>query len=93
MDFMCNLEPFSKIQSHITIFDISIRPKCVSIQYHCLMYHDMTIYQYIVASLARNNSWPLAIFRPISAFGQPKSILIGHISHTFSIVQQCNNSL
>ena len=39
------------IHQYITIFDISIRPKCVSIQYHCLMYHDMTIYQYIVASL------------------------------------------
>ena len=36
---------------YITIFDISIQPKCVSIQYHCLMYHDMTIYRYIVASL------------------------------------------
>ena len=33
------------------IFDISIRPKCVSIQYHCLMYHDIAIYRYIVASL------------------------------------------
>ena len=28
-----------------------MRPKCVLIQYHCLMYHDMTIYRYIVASL------------------------------------------
>jgi len=32
------------IHWYITIFDISIGPKCVSIQYHCLMYHDMTIY-------------------------------------------------
>ena len=37
----------------------------------------------------RNNSQPLAIFRPISAFGRPKSILIGHISHTFSMGQHC----
>ena len=37
---------------------------------------------------ARNNSWPLAIFRPISAFGQPKSILVGHISCTFSMGQK-----
>ena len=29
------------IHSCIMIFDISIQPKCVSIQYHCLMYHDM----------------------------------------------------
>ena len=39
------------IHRYITIFDISIQPKCVSIQYQCLIYHDMTIYQYIVASL------------------------------------------
>ena len=39
------------IHRYITIFDILIQPKCVSIQYHCLMYHDMTIYRYIVASL------------------------------------------
>ena len=39
------------IHRYITIFDISIQPKCVLIQYHCLMYHDMAIYQYIVASL------------------------------------------
>ena len=46
------------IHRYIAIFDISIQPKCVliqpkcvSIQYHCLMYHDMTIYRYIVASL------------------------------------------
>ena len=30
---------------------------------------------------------PLAIFRPITAFGQQKSILIGQISHTFSMEQ------
>ena len=35
------------IHRYITIFDISIRPKCVLIQYHCLMYHDMTIYRCI----------------------------------------------
>ena len=29
-----------------------------------------------------------AIFRPISAFGRPKSILIYHISCTFSMGQQ-----
>ena len=40
---------------------------------------------------ARNNSRPLAIFRPISAFGRPKSIFIGQISHTFSLGQQCNS--
>ena len=39
------------IHRYIAIFDISIRLKCVSIQYHCLMYHDMAIYRYIVASL------------------------------------------
>ena len=38
---------------YITIFDISIQFKCVSIQYHCLVYHNMVIYQYIVASLVR----------------------------------------
>ena len=37
---------------------------------------------------ARNNSRPLAIFRPISAFGRPKSILVGQISHTFWMGQQ-----
>ena len=31
-------------------------------------------------SSARNNSQPLAIFQPISAFGQPKSILVSQIS-------------
>ena len=36
---------------------------------------------------ARNNSQP-AIFQPISAFSQPKSILIGQISYTFSMGQQ-----
>ena len=44
------------IHRYITIFDISIQPKCVSIQYHCLMYHDMAIYRYIVASLVSINS-------------------------------------
>ena len=34
---------------------------------------------------ARNNSWSLAIFQPISAFGRPKSILAGQISCTFSM--------
>ena len=34
---------------------------------------------------ARNNSRPLAIFQPISAFGRPKSILAGQISCTFSM--------
>ena len=43
------------IHRYITIFDISIQPKCVSIQYHCPMYHDMTIYRYIVASLLASN--------------------------------------
>ena len=45
------------IHRYITIFDISIQPKCVSIQYHCLMYHDMTIYRYIVASLNDAVPW------------------------------------
>ena len=36
----------------------------------------------------RNNSWPLAIFQPISAFAQPKSVLVGQTSHTFSMGQQ-----
>ena len=40
---------------------------------------------------ARNNSRPLAIFQPTSAFGRPKSILISHISHTFSMGQQSNS--
>jgi len=39
---------------------------------------------------ARSNSQPLAIFRPILAFGQPKSILIGQPSHIFSMEQQFN---
>ena len=30
--------------NYIMIFDISIQPKCVSIQYHCFMYHDMATY-------------------------------------------------
>ena len=33
----------------------------------------------------RNNSWPLAIFRPISTFGRPKSILVSQIYCTFSM--------
>ena len=32
------------IHRYITIVNISIQPKCVSILYHCLMYHNMTIY-------------------------------------------------
>ena len=36
----------------------------------------------------KNNSQPLADFRPISAFSQSKSILVGHISCTFSMGQQ-----
>ena len=28
------------IHQYVTILDILIQPKCVSIQYHCLMYHD-----------------------------------------------------
>ena len=32
---------------------------------------------------ARNNSRPLAIFLPISAFAQPKSVLIGHTYFPF----------
>ena len=39
------------IHQYVTMFDISIQLKCVSIQYHCLMYHDMVIYRYIVASI------------------------------------------
>ena len=34
---------------------------------------------------ARNSSQPLAIFQPISVFGQPKFILVGQISCTFSM--------
>jgi len=34
---------------------------------------------------ARNNSWPLAIFQPISTFGRPKSILVGQFYCTISI--------
>ena len=34
---------------------------------------------------ARNNSWPLAIFQPISTFGRPKSILVGQFYCTFSM--------
>ena len=48
------------------------------------------LYQNYIDS-ARNNSRPLAIFQPISAFGRPKSVLIGHISHTFSMGQQSNS--
>ena len=36
---------------------------------------------------ARNNSRPLAIILPISAFSQTKSILVGHISYIFSMEQ------
>ena len=43
---------------------------------------------YIIFSARIYNSWwPLAIFQPISAFGRPKSILVGHISCTFSMEQ------
>jgi len=34
---------------------------------------------------ARNNDWPLAIFQPISTFGQPKSILVSQFYCTFSM--------
>ena len=34
---------------------------------------------------ARNNSWPLAIFQPISTFGRPKSVLVDQIYCTFSM--------
>ena len=34
---------------------------------------------------ARNNSWPLAIFGPLSTFGQSKSILVSQIYCTFSM--------
>ena len=37
---------------------------------------------------ARNSSWPLAIFRPISTFDRPKSILVGQIYCTLSMGQQ-----
>ena len=40
-------------------------------------------YLLILGYSARNNSRPLSIFRPISVFGRPKSILISHIFHTF----------
>ena len=50
------------VHRYITIFDISIRPKCVSIQYHCLMYHNMAIYQYIIISLILTIPWDLHLF-------------------------------
>ena len=37
---------------------------------------------------ARNNSWPLAIFWPISIFSQSKSILVQQIYCTSSMAQQ-----
>ena len=40
---------------------------------------------------ARNNSRPLAIFQPISAFGRPKSILVSQISCTFSMRTAISN--
>ena len=36
-------------------------------------------------SSARNSSWPLAVFQPISTFGRPKSILVSQIYCTFSM--------
>ena len=39
----------------------------------------------VTCNSARNNSRPLAIFRPISTFGRPKSILLGQIYCTFSM--------
>jgi len=39
--------------------------------------------EYIIS--ARNNSWLLAIFWPISTFGWPKSILVGQFYCTFSM--------
>ena len=36
---------------------------------------------------ARNSSWPLAIFQPVSTFGRPKSILVGQIYCTVSTGQ------
>ena len=40
---------------------------------------------------ARNNSWPLAIFWPISAFGRPKSILVSQISCILSMGTAISN--
>ena len=56
-DLSCNIHIIKNCDVLMTIimmlkFTQSPRPtKCVSIWYHCLMYHDMVIYQYIVASL------------------------------------------
>ena len=62
----------------------------------CLNMKRLSLYKchlnYIVISIhidytfsARNNSRPLAIFQPFSAFGWPKSILVSQISCTFSM--------
>ena len=73
-----------------------VKIRCMSIQSYINSEPLVSVYicSYVCITLicsARNNSRPLTIFRPISAFGQPKSILIGHISHTFSMGQQCNS--
>ena len=59
----------------IEIFDFSLHLTIV--QHH---------FSYVYS--ARNSSWPLAIFRPISPFGRPKSILVSQIYCTFSMGQQ-----
>ena len=43
---------------------------------------------YKSVSSARNNSWPLAIFQPISIYGRRRSILFGQIQCTFAMGQQ-----
>ena len=51
-----------------------------------IMYiHSYVAHVLYVIYSARNNRRPLAIFQPISTFGRPKSILVGHIYCTFSM--------
>ena len=53
------------------------------------------LYEYIVSSRscsARNNSRPFAIFQPISAFGQPKFVLVSHISCIFPVYFQWDSN-
>ena len=43
------------------------------------------ILSFVVYSRVQNNSWPLAIFQPISLFDQSKLTLVGHIYCTFAV--------
>ena len=49
---------------------------------------SLAVCSYVIRFSARNNSRPLSIFRPISAFSQPKFILVSQILVYFQWGQQ-----